>query len=186
MYSVRSLLIILAALNGCDSKQANLPEMPRVASLSKVGSENAATIMRLIDQLCIRRSASGAAMAKGLAATGWQWEQIQSSDPEQPLSLDLWKSTSVQLIRGNIAGEDITNCTISVEGVAAPDPSLISHELSKLTKFPGRTNREWSWRSSASTQTHIELTNSAFGQKAGISVIVENYKLPWWRSILGI
>ena len=176
---------ILILVSGCNSRQAEPPKMQKLPTLSIVGSENVAAVMQLIDELCIKRSANSLLMQQGLAASGWQWQQVQHSDPKNPLSLDLWKAPAVQLIRGNLAGEDITNCTISVEGVAAPDPSSIAQELSKLTKTTDQMAQEW-WQSNASTQTHIELTDSAFDQKAGISVIVENYKLPWWQSLLGI
>ena len=176
---------ILMLVSGCNSRQPEPPKMQKLPTLSIVGSENVAAVMQLIDELCIKRSANSLLMQQGLAASGWQWQQVQHSDPKNPLSLDLWKAPAVQLIRGNLAGEDITNCTISVEGAAAPDPSSIAQELSKLSKTSDQTAQEW-WQLNASTQTRIELAGSAFEQKAGISIIVENYKIPRWRSILGI
>jgi hypothetical protein len=185
MRSSSVALLALAALAGCNKVQVSPPKMDRVNILSNDGSQNVSSVMRLINELCVSRSTSSLAMAEGLKATGWQWQQTQQSDPSQPLSLDLWKSPPVQVIRGNLAGEQVTNCMIAIEGAAAPEPNLIAMELSKIAKHGNRKAREWSWRSSSTTETHIELMDAAFEEKAGITVTVENFKLPWWRSILG-
>jgi hypothetical protein len=182
-YSI--LLLGLIALAGCADEPFSQPKMEPVANLTNVSAQNVSSVIRLINDLCVRRSASTLEMAKGIAATGWQWQQTQSADPKQPLSLDLWKHPPVQLLRGNLAGEQITNCTVSIEGPSAPAPNSIASELSKLTGTRNQRAREWWWRSNRSTQTRIELIDSAFDQKSGITVLVENYKLPWWRTILG-
>ena len=179
------LVLAVGLLASCNSEQANPTPKKPLPALEGAATANLITVVRLVDELCVRQSASTETMNHALAATRWAWTQVQHSDPKQPLSLDLWSSPPVRLIRGNPAGPDVSVCTIIIEGTAAPKPELLASELAKLANGRGKGEREWWWRSSRGTKSHMDLGESAFDNKTGIGVTVENYRLPWWQALMG-
>jgi hypothetical protein len=168
-------------LTACSSGQAQRSSSTQIEPLSTSGeASNAGKLRQLVDQQCFDRLDDLQAFETALKGTGWRWKRTQTADPDNRLSLDVWELPGVTLIRGQPVKDGVWTCTVAVNSPVAPPADRLANELSKTAKGVREGSDGWWWNRSQANRIHMDLTGSA----QGVTINVENYHLPWWRSFL--
>ncbi|MCT2400984.1 hypothetical protein [Novosphingobium mangrovi (ex Huang et al. 2023)] len=144
---------------------------------------SASSIATLLKQQCLESSDDPIRFDAGLSATGWGFKRVQTADPADPLSLDMWVSPVADVLRGQVVEDNVFVCTVMIHRQFAPPITVIKSALSDIAGQTSGSAPEWWWKSGAK-KFHMDVNDQGNeGQSTGITV--ETYRLPWWQSILG-
>ncbi|GEM_PF-3322968 len=164
------ILVGFSLLAGCD----NAADFGEIAPLVAGGEGNASVVVELADQFCVRGMAEESAFGTALSRSGWTFRRTQRGDPSNSLSLEVWESDGVTIIRSPHFDQGFRVCSLGVSREFAPDLSETAMELTRLTSVVPH-DQGWDWRPSLNQRAKIDVSQGAIDDPEGIMIFVENY-----------
>lgn len=167
-----TVILALSLLSAC-SRPATFEKIDQFTESS---ADNARIVANLVEQLCIEGMAEEGNFLKARNASGWEFRKTQNADLTAPLSLEVWETDGLTVVRSPHFNTPFRTCYIGVFDERVPSARDASRALTRMAGTQGKGTL-WEWKPAYGQRVIMDMSEGVIGGRTGISIMLETYDI---------